>query len=151
MVSPTKSKVGNDADFSDLQFVTFTDIKQTVNAETKKKVRSYVQSRIQRDVRNQKSKERKSEIVLNISALSQNGGTPSQSPTNSAPWSLVAHPSMRLGSGRSDPFKSYPIEMDVRTHELFDHCKRTWRLKVGIYCADWKFQYMGRLVLCSKR
>jgi hypothetical protein len=125
MVSPTKSKFGDDADFSDLQFMTFTDIRQTANAETKKKVRSHVQSRIQREIRNQKSKEKKGEIALNISALSQSGGIPPQPLADSKPWSLVTRAPIRLGAGRSDPFKSYPIGMDVRTHELFDHCKRT--------------------------
>jgi hypothetical protein len=123
MVFPSKSRAGDDADFSNLQFMTFTDIKQTANAETKKKVRSHVQSRIQREVRNQKSKEKKGEIALDISALSQTGGKPSQS-ADSKSWSLVSRPPRRLGAGRSDPFKSYPIAMDLRTHELFDHCER---------------------------
>lgn len=152
MVLPSKTKVGDDADFSDLQFMIFTDYKQTANAETKRKVRSHVQSRIQRDVRNQKSKEKKGEIALNISALSQSGGNPSQPPADSKTWSLVTRAPMRLGAGRSDPFKSYPIEMDVRTHELFDHCECTFLSyrNQGQILADRMFQYMARLVLCSR-
>ena len=67
--------------------------------------------------------ERDGEIVLDLSALSQASAGPLRNPSNFISGPLVVpHPS-GLGAGRSDPFAQYPIEMDVRCHELFDHCK----------------------------
>jgi hypothetical protein len=108
---------------ADLQFLTFTDFNQTTNPATKKKVRSHVMHRVQRNMRSGKGKGRGGEIVLDISSLSQADAGPSGYQNNSMLSSpSLPHPS-GLGAGRSDPFVQYPIDMNVRTHELFDHCK----------------------------
>ncbi len=108
---------------TDLQFLTFTDINQTTDSKTKKKIRSHVMHRVQRNVKSEKRKGKEREIVLDISSLSQADAGPSRDSTHSMLGRpIVPHP-CGLGAGRSDPFAKYPIDMDVRTHELFDHCK----------------------------
>jgi hypothetical protein len=107
----------------DLQFLTFTDFNQTTDPETKKKVRSHVMHRVQRNLRSERRKGKAGEIVLDISSLSQAHAGPSQDPANSMLGPLVAPHPCGLGAGRSDPFTQYPIDMDLRTHELFDHCR----------------------------
>ena len=107
----------------DLQFLTFTDFNQTTDPETKKKVRSHVMHRVQRNMRSRKEKEKDGEIVLDISSLSQpDPGQSGESITSMLGPSILPRPG-GLGAGRSDPFVQYPIDMNVRTHELFDHCK----------------------------
>lgn len=90
-----------------LQFVTFTNFNQTTTTETKKRVRSHAQRRVQEKRR----QERREGIAKDTLPLSN----------ADAPRSLSIGP-CRLGSGRSNPFTSYPIEMNLRAHELFDHC-----------------------------
>lgn len=97
---PTESK--------DLQFLTFTNYDQTIAAETKKKVRSHAQHRVQ----NKKRQEKKERLATDTSTWS-NADLMSDISIIGPCW---------LGSGRSDPFKPYPIDMDLRAHELFDHC-----------------------------
>jgi hypothetical protein len=103
-----------------LQFLTFTHVNQTTDPETKRKVRSHVMHGIQQRLRGGRGKEKgKGKISLDISSLSQ----PDEGPSN---YGLAPPPILQpgtLGSGQSDPFKPYPIEMDIRTHELYDHCK----------------------------
>ena len=113
-----KSQTGG---LASLQFLTFTHVNQTTDPKTKRKVRSHVMHRVQQRLRSGK---RKGNIVLDISSLSQ----PDEGPSNYVPASLPFPGPGTLGSGRSDPFKPYPIEMDVRTHELYDHRKipRPW-------------------------
>jgi hypothetical protein len=108
---------------ADLEFITFTDINQTTHPETKKRVRSHVMHRVQQSLRSGKGKEKEREIVLDLSSLPQANTGPSCGLSNS----VLAHAGMPhpydLGAGRADPFVKYPINMDIRTHELFDHCK----------------------------
>jgi hypothetical protein len=111
------------AESTDLEFITFTDFNQTTHPETKKRVRSHVMHRVQRNLRNEKRKEKEGEIVLDLSSLSQANSGPSRDPSNSMLASAVVPRPYDLGAGRSDPFVKYPIDMNVRTHELFDHCK----------------------------
>ena len=136
---------------TDLQFLTFTDINQTTDPKTKKKVRSHVMHRVQRKARSEKRKERKGQIVLDISSLSHADAGPSRDPTNSMLGPpIVPHP-CGLGSGRSDPFARYPIDMDVRTHELFDHCKIYLPTDITGRCLLINLlQCRGKLVLCSR-
>jgi hypothetical protein len=109
---------------NELQFITFTDFSQTTNRETKKKVRSHAMHRVQQNIRSGKGREREGEIVLDISPLSEALAGPSRDPNNSMLGTLILpHPS-DLGAGRSDPFAPYPINMDMRTHELYDHCEK---------------------------
>jgi hypothetical protein len=104
---------------ADLQFLTFTNFSQTTDAATRRKVRSHVMHGVQQNLKRGKPKERKGEIVLDISALPQATAGPSRQ----APGQLVVSNPRDLGAGSSDPFSRYPIEMDVRSHELFAHCK----------------------------
>ena len=125
---PTDSQSEEDeetqpADSADLQFINFTDFDQTTTPETKKKVRSHVMHRVQQNLRSGKRRTKEGEIVLDISLLSQDTAGSTRDPATSMSGPLVApHPS-GLGAGRSDPFARYPIDMNVRTHELFDHGK----------------------------
>jgi hypothetical protein len=67
----------------DLEFITFTDIQQTKDRETKKKVRGHVMRGIQRSVRQAKAeKEKDGRIVLDTSYLlpSEGSGSASQQP-----------------------------------------------------------------------
>ncbi|OBT53596.1 hypothetical protein VE04_06287 [Pseudogymnoascus sp. 24MN13] len=89
-----------------LQFVTFTSFDQTTTAETKRRVRSHAQRRVQ----DRRRQEKKNGIAKDISSLS-----------NADTLGSLNVGLCRLGSGRSDPFTLYPIEMNLRAHELFDH------------------------------
>jgi hypothetical protein len=110
-------------DATDLEFITFTDYNQTSSPETRKRVRSHVMHRVQQKLKNKKRKEKEGEVVLDLSLLQQADMYLSRDPSNSmSTRAVVPHP-YNLGSGRSDSFTKYPIEMNVRTHELFDHCK----------------------------
>jgi hypothetical protein len=101
-----------------LQFLTFTHVDQTTDPETKRRVRSHVMHGVQQRLRNKRGKE-KGKIVLDTSSLAQ--------PNEDSSSYALAPPTLSflntLGAGQSDPFKQYPIEMDTRTHELYDHCK----------------------------
>lgn len=128
-----------------LQFLTFTHVDQTTDPETKRKVRSHVMHGVQQKLRREKGKE-KGKFVLDISSLSQPDGGFSS-------YELAPPSPLRpgtLGAGRSDPFKQYPIAMDVRTHELYDHCK------IFIHFIDHimltaSLQCMAKLAQCSRR
>lgn len=109
----------------DLQFLTFTDIAQTRDPKTKKKVRSHIQHGRQRSLGHGKHNNRRGEVVLDTSLLVQHNASsayPANESMRVAPY--VPHPS-DIGAGRSDPFRRYPINMTIRTHELFDHRKST--------------------------
>ncbi|KFX97610.1 hypothetical protein V490_02708 [Pseudogymnoascus sp. VKM F-3557] len=104
--SPSVSSAIHPPESTSLQFLTFTNFDQSTSATTKKKVRSHAQHRIQ----DKKRQEKKEKFVKDISSVSN----------AVAPRSLNMG-LCRLGSGRSNPFTSYPIEMNLRSHELFDH------------------------------
>ena len=120
-----------------LQFLTFTHVNQTTDPETKRKVRSHVMHGVQQKLRSEKGREKgkeKGKFVLDISLLSQpDRGTS----THELAPPILLHLGT-LGAGRSDPFKQYPIAMDVRTHELYDHCK------ISVVCI-----FVRRLLNCG--
>ena len=99
----------------EFQFLHFTDPNHAKSAETRRKVRSHAQHRVQQSLRNESGKVRgkSKQVVLDSSVLI---GFP--------------HPS-DLGAGRSDPFRRYPIAMDTRAHELYDHCMLRGNLEFG--------------------
>ncbi|KAH7383111.1 hypothetical protein BKA64DRAFT_177854 [Cadophora sp. MPI-SDFR-AT-0126] len=104
----------------DLQFLTVTDLAEFRDPQTKRKVRSHIQRGRQRHLRHGEHS-RKDEIVLDTSSLSaahEKRSHLADQLIQIAPQ--LPHPS-DLGAGRSDPFKRYPIDMNLRTHELFDH------------------------------
>jgi hypothetical protein len=109
---------------TELRFLTFTDFNQTIDSETKKQVRSHVQSRLQGERRSAKERARERtlrRLVQDASSPSNANVGQSQDPRNSMLGQAVVPRPGGLGAGRSDPFKQYPIEMDVRMHELYDH------------------------------
>ena len=93
------------------QFLTFTDFQQTTDPQTKKKVRSHVMHRVHQTIRSGGRTRKEGVVVLDISSLL--GGL--QSPLVPAPRAL--------GAGRLNPFAKYPITMNARTLQLFDHRK----------------------------
>lgn len=104
---------------ADLRFLTFTNFSQTTDAATRRKVRSHVMHGVQQNLKRGKAKERRGDIELDISALPQ----ATAGPLRQAPGQLIVSNPQDLGAGSSDPFSRYPIQMDVRSHELFAHCK----------------------------
>lgn len=122
---PLSSKdgcVSRSQEVGELKFLTFTDFAQTTKPETKRQVRSHVMSRVQKQFRDGKREAKKNQIELVTSPLVQDvQGNDDQS----GEGAVIPHP-RDMGSGRSDPFAQYPIDMSIRTHELFDHCKRSY-------------------------
>lgn len=108
---------------TDFEFITFTDINQTRHPETRKRVRSHVMHRVKRNLRNRQQTEQKGAIVLDLSSLSQTNTGELGGPNNSLLAARIVPYPYGLGAGRSNPFVKYPIDMNLRTHELFDHCK----------------------------
>jgi hypothetical protein len=97
---------------SNFQFLTFTDFQQTTDPRTKRKVRSHVMHRVHQTMRSGGYTEREGVIVLDTSSLLGE---------SSAPQPSLPSPNA-LGAGRLNPFANYPIPMNRRTHQLFDHC-----------------------------
>jgi hypothetical protein len=101
-----------------LQFLTFTHVDQITDPETKRKVRSHVMHGVQQKLRGGKGNEKGKgieDVVLDISSLSETHLGPSDYHHG------LSYPGS-LGSGQSDPFKQYPVAMNIRSHELYDHC-----------------------------
>ncbi|RFU24393.1 hypothetical protein B7463_g11947, partial [Scytalidium lignicola] len=110
----------------DFQFLTFTDFSQTTHPETKRRIRSHAMHRVQRSLR-AKRQEKNVKFILDVSPLMDIGSSSQSSAQQRQDYGMALshfhatpHPS-DLGSGRVDPFKQYPIDMDLRMHELFDH------------------------------
>lgn len=107
---------------SDLKFINYTDAEQITEPERRRKVRRHVMRRVQQDVRSRiQSTRPNSKIVLDIAPLRTLVPRPSLSEAQIEPGILTRPES--LGGGRSNPFIRYPIDMNLRAHELFDHCK----------------------------
>lgn len=60
-----------------LEFITFTDLSQTAAPETKRKIRSHTQRRVQEKLRKARGPEKDGEIILDISSLSNIEAAPS--------------------------------------------------------------------------
>jgi hypothetical protein len=105
------------------QFLNFSNFHATKTKETKSRVRSHVMHGIHQSKKLGKRSRPGGSIDLEISALFQPQPQASQQLSDDTrPDAAVAGPS-RLGSGRTDPFQRYPIEMNQRRLELYDHCK----------------------------
>jgi len=122
---PQLGKIGlvKSPDRADLKFLNFTSYNQTIDPETKRRVRSHVMHRVQQDLRRHNGRQKKSQVVLDISSLFQRSQDVLQVTPEPTLGQLLVPSPLGLGAGRSDPFALYPIDMDIRTHELFDHCK----------------------------
>lgn len=105
-----------------LQFITFTDFKQSINPETKRKVRSHARRRAHQDTKDGAHKSKSKVIVLDTAPLlcgqlpGQHYETPEMLPA------ALSSPD-RLGAGRLDPFAAHPIALNAQTQELVDHRK----------------------------
>ncbi|RDL34426.1 uncharacterized protein BP5553_07554 [Venustampulla echinocandica] len=105
----------------ELQFITFTDFKQTTNAETKKIVRSHARRRAHHDTRGECISKR-GVIVLDPAPLIGERSPAQQDGDPEKPPAKLPSPS-RLGAGRLDPFAAHPIPMSMKIRELVDHLR----------------------------
>jgi len=106
---------------SDL-FINYTDVEQITEPERRRKVRRHVMRRVQQDMRSRTQSTRaNSKILLDIAPLRALVPRTSLSEAQIQPG-ISTRPES-LGGGRSNPFIRYPIDMNLRAHELFDHCK----------------------------
>lgn len=135
MSQPTERQESNSPEDSEreeqqapgqFRFLTFTNITQATSRDTRRRVRSHAMHRVQRSLRERRENERK--VVLDISSLMQSGDSQTSMQQNQSTELVQSYlhalsDPRDLGSGRSDPFRQYPIEMDVRKRELFDHRK----------------------------
>jgi hypothetical protein len=104
------------------QFLNFSNFNDTKAKETKSRVRSHVMHGVHQSKKGGKRSKPGGSIDLDTSALLHLETQATQQHLEAIPpAATVAGPS-RLGSGRNDPFQQYPIEMNQRTLELYDHC-----------------------------
>jgi hypothetical protein len=118
--SRTVDKVVNSMKSINFQFLTFTDFNQSMSSETKKKVRSHVGSVLQSKMKSRK--EAAKEAVLDISSLLDSGNDRLQVQTDLTLIMSTVPSARDLPGGRSDLCTRYPINMDLRSYELFDQC-----------------------------
>lgn len=112
------------SDLVEFRFLNFTNLDQITHPETKKRIRSHVMQRLQRELRSERQKSKSKEIDLDTSSLLESKASTRwmfQTAGSSKTVVSVPHPS-DLGAGRSNPFLKYPIDMNLRAHELLDHC-----------------------------
>lgn len=112
---------GDTAPGGDFQFLTFSNFNDTKAKETKSRVRSHVMFGIHQSKRTGKRNKPSGSIDLDASSL-LNPNPPPLQPAAAPSLDLAKPGPDRLGSVRTDPFQQYPIEMNQRTLELYDHC-----------------------------
>jgi len=97
-----------------LQFLNFSNFEETKAKETKSRVRSHVMQGVHQQKKRGKRSRLRDSFDLDTSSL-----------ILSKPRVVQQHPGVaspsRIGAGRNDPFHQYPIEMNQRTLELYDH------------------------------
>jgi len=119
------------AEGSNFQFLNFTNFHQTKDPQTKSKVRSHVMAGVHQSKRSGTRKEKGGPITLDTSALlGPKSPATQQRPDDMLPPAVLPSPA-RLGSIRTDPFQQYPIEMNRRALELYDHLR-------GDFCVMFK-------------
>jgi hypothetical protein len=103
------------------QFLNFSNFDDTKAKETKSRVRSHVMHGVHQSKKGGKKNRPSGAIVLDTSSLlATKTQATKQSPETTLPDTALERPD-RLGAGRNDPFQQYPIEMNRRTLELYDH------------------------------
>jgi hypothetical protein len=102
------------------QFLNFSNFNETKAKETKSRVRSHVMHSVHQKKSRRESRPRCS-IDLDTSLLAPNSHA-TQPYTDPVLPNLASASPERMGAGRNDPFQRYPIEMNHRTLELYDHC-----------------------------
>ena len=98
-----------------LQFLNFSNFEETKAKKTKSRVRSHVMQGVHQQKKSGKRSSPRDSFDLDTSSLLLS------KPPVVQQRPAVASPS-RMGAGRNDPFQQYPIEMNQRTLELYDHC-----------------------------
>jgi hypothetical protein len=111
----------NPAHDSGFQFLNFSNFNETKAKETKSRVRSHVMHGVHQKKKSGKESRPSGSIDLDISLLPLRPQATQPEPDLVLPNLESASPE-RMGSGRHDPFQRYPIEMNERTLELYDHC-----------------------------
>jgi hypothetical protein len=111
----------NPAHDSGFQFLNFSNFIETKAKETKSRIRSHVMHGVHQKKKSGKESRPSGSIDLDISLLPLRPQATQPEPDLVLPNLESASPE-RMGSGRNDPFQRYPIEMNERTLELYDHC-----------------------------
>jgi hypothetical protein len=110
------------------QFLNFSNFNDTKAKETKSRVRSHVMHGVHQKKRSGRQNIPGGSIDLDTSALLPPEPQATQPhPDPNLPDLALAGPD-RMGAGRNDPFQRYPIDMNQRTLELYDHRKSFLRL-----------------------
>ena len=110
-----------------MEFLTFTHVNQIKDPKIQRRVRSHVMQGVMQ--RKGKKGDWK-KLLLDITPLMESIPRCSNYPL--APTRLPSP--FGLGAGNTDPFKKYPITMNLLTHELYDHCMASPSTEVG-----WEF------------
>lgn len=115
-----RPKPSPDAGFCFLNFSNFNDTKAK---ETKSRVRSHVMHGVHQKKKSGKQRRPKGSIELDTYSLLRSKPQSTQvQPDHALPDAALFSPD-RLGAGRNDPFQQFPIQMNRRTMELYDHRK----------------------------
>ncbi len=106
---------------ADFQFLNFSNFNETKAKKTKSRIRSHVMHGVHQKKKSGKGSRPSGFIDLDTSLLAPK---PHASPPHPSPGlpNLASASPERMGAGRNDPFQRYPIEMNHRTLELYDHC-----------------------------
>lgn len=116
-----QSAQAQEEDQSSLNFLIFTDLRQATLPQTRKQVRSHVMRGVHRRRKREFPPGKNTKIVLDTSSL--------LNPPSSTGQQLPLVPQTgrisprTLAAAQVDPFGIYPIPMNMRTHELFHHCR----------------------------
>ncbi len=113
-----RPRPAHDAGF---QFVNFSNFNETKAKETKSRVRSHVMHGVHQKKKSGKDSRPSGSIDLDISLLPLRPQATQPEPDLVLPNLESASPE-RMGAGKNDPFQRYPIEMNQRTLELYEHC-----------------------------
>jgi hypothetical protein len=142
------TKPSQDVDF---QFLTFSNFSDTKAKETKSKVRSHVMHGVHHKKKNGRQRVPKGSIELNIYSLPRLKLQATQQHADSVlPNAALTGPD-RLGAGRNDPFQRYPIRMNHRALEIYDHRKISTRDSVNSHPLILKQSREDPSVRCSRQ
>jgi hypothetical protein len=119
-----RGEQAQEAQEAGFRFLNFTNFKDTKAKETQSRIRSHVMHGVHQKKKKSAKQSRPSDSVdLDTSSLLR----PSTQATLLHPdpvlHTLALASPDRLGAGRNDPFQQYPITMNQRTLELYDHCQ----------------------------
>jgi hypothetical protein len=116
------------------RFLNFSNFNDTKAKETQSRVRSHVMHGVHQKKKSGKQSRPSGSIDLDTSALLPPKSQAAQPHPESAESDLALAGPDRMGAGRNDPFQQYPIQMNQRTLELYDHCESFLRLPANTFC-----------------